>query len=286
MLCLQAHLMGLSPWQLNSVRTSPTPKPPHPDSLTLEQLRSYQQQYPYSLREQWQQQQHQQQVLQQERQHLLHVSQQQPVGRPGSAGVRYNYQPLLQQQLELQQQLLQQQRDAPLPWQQHGQHSSSPGQQHRQQHRQQQEQRGYVAVAGEPWHTGKPRWQSHAATSAATGLHWAEKRAAGKTALIPADNSSDSGSSSSPSTASAMAGSVAEAGGMQEQHGGDLRNSIDWAAKAMRPLSPQTAAVAESSSPVKRGSSSRQHLPSFNGQVLPKHLAALVGQKGAPRHTA
>jgi hypothetical protein len=281
MLRLQAHLMSLSPWQLPSVRTSPTPKPPHADSLTLEQLRSYQQQYPYSLREQWQQQQHQQQVLQQERQHLLQVSQQQPVGRPGSAGVRCDYQPLLQQQLELQEQLLQQQRDAPLPWQQHGQHSSSPGQQYSQ-----QGQREYVAVAGEPWHTGKPRWQSHAAASAATRLHWAEKRAAGKTALIPADNSSDSGSSSSPSTASAMAGSVAEKGARQQQHGADLRKSIDWAAKAMRPLSPQAAAVAESSSPVKRASGSRQQLPSFNGQVLPKHLAALVGQKGAPRHTA
>lgn len=300
---VQAYTLGLSPWQLPSVRTSPPPKSPHPDSLTLEQLGQYQQQYPYSLQQQWQQQHAQQLQMQHERQQLLQASSQQPIGRPSSEGIGRDYQPLLQQQLHLQEELRQQQRDEPLPWQQ----------------QQQQQGRGsspsvgrQLPVAAEPWHTGKPRWQSPAAAIAAAGIHWADRRPASRGAgggLIPADNNTSSNSSggertyggsssrsSSPSTASAVAGSTAEAhGGMrhhQQQHSPvNLRKCHDWAAKAVRPVSPAAAAAA-GGSPQRHGggpeagrnsssSSGRQQaLPSYNGQVLPRELAALVS-----RHT-
>lgn len=282
--------MGMSPWQLPSVRATPSPKPAQQDSLTLEQLRSYQQIYPYSLQQQWQQLQAQQAGQQQERQRLLQVSSGQVVGRPGSAGVGREYQPLLQQQVELQEQLTQQQMEQPLPWQQAGVGHTSPSWQQRvQQH----------PIAAEPWHSGKPRWQSHAAAVAATGLHWAEKRAAGRTTLVPAgssDGSSSSSRSSSPSTASALAGSVADLGShgqQQQQHRVDLHKSHDWAAKAMRPVSPTAAAAGRAGHSTggsgtktsQPGRSSGEQLPSFGVQVLPKELAALFGGGQHSRHT-
>jgi hypothetical protein len=256
--------------------------------LTLEQLRSYEQLYPYSLQQQWQQLQAQQVGQQQERQRLLQVSSGQVVGRPGSAGVGREYQPLLQQQMTLQEQLMQQQREQPLPWQQAGAGSSQ----------QQQQRVPQQPIAAEPWHTGKPRWQSHAAAVAATGLHWAEKRAAGRTGLVPAGSSDGSSSSrsSSPSTASALVGSAADLGsyGQQQQqqhHRVDLRKSHDWAAKALRPVSPAAAAgraghstTGSATRPRQSGSSSREQLPSFGGQVLPNELAALFGSQHG-RHT-
>lgn len=285
--------MGMSPWQLPSVRATPSPKPAQQDSLTLEQLRSYQHMYPYSLQQQWQQLQAQQAGQQQERQRLLQVSSGQVVGRPGSAGVRREYQPLLQQQMELQEQLMQQQMDQPLPWQQAraGHHGIS--QQQCQQQRVQQH-----PLAAEPWHTGKPRWQSHAAAVAATGLHWAEKRAAGRTTLVPAGSSSSSSRSSSPSTASALAGPVADLGSRgQQQQRVDLRKSCDWAAKALRPVSPTAVAAAAAATgraghstggsgtkTSQLGSSCREQLPSYGGQALPKELAALFGGQHG-RHT-
>jgi hypothetical protein len=194
----------------------------------------------------------------------------------------------------LQEQLRQQQREQPLPWQHQ---EASPS--HQQQHAPRS-----PGVPPQPWHTGKPRWQSATAAVAASGIHWSERRATGRSALVPAGSSDSSGASSSsssrsssPSTASALAGSVTNAEGQcgkQGRRGGsagpDLHKSDNWAAKAvLRPVSPAAAAAAAAAAAgaagsrhpgqeARNSSSSRQQLPSFNGQVLPKELAALVGQ--------
>lgn len=188
---------------------------------------------------------------------------------------------------------MQQQMDQLLPWQRAGAGHTGLSQQQCHQQRVQQH-----PIAAEPWHTGKPRWQSHAAAVAATGLHWAEKRAAGRTTLVPAGSSSSSSSrSSSPSTASALAGSVADLGshGQQQQQRVDLRKSCYWAAKALRPVSPTAVAAAAAgragrstggsgAKTSQLGSSGREQMPSFGGQALPKELTALFGGQHG-RHT-
>lgn len=271
--CIQAHTLGLSPWQLPTVHTSPPAKAPAINSLNLDELRRYQQRYPYSLQQQWQQQHHQLTKEQQARQHLLHVSQQQPIGRPSSAGACCDYQPLLQQQLMLQEELVWQQRQQPLPWEQHSPTSHQHGMQH-QQHQQH-------IPAEEPWHVGKSRWLSPAAAV----VHWTDRRPASQTAaLLPADssNGSTTGSrSSSPSTASAVAGSQAGQLGRQQHFGKDvaLRKCHHWADKAHARESASDPPTDSS-----RQAGGQPALPSFNGQQLPRELAALL-HSGRGRHT-
>lgn len=271
---LQAHEQGLSPWQLPSVRTSPPPKQPQPDGLSLEQLRSYQQHYPYSLEQQWQQQSIRHLQEQAAQQQLLQASQQQPLGRPASAGTRADYQPLLQQHLALQETLRQQQQQQPLPWHQHS-GASPPQHGHHQQvlpsH-----------IAAEPWHSGKPRWQSPAAAAAATGV-WGDRRNAGRSVLIPAASSRSSSPSSSPSTISAVAGSAHASDGTQQmqRQSVDLHRCQKWADKAGKTAAARGGAAGAAQSPPgarlsSAGGQQRRQLPSYNGQVLPWEFAALV----------
>jgi len=256
------------------VRTSPPPKQPQPNSLSLEQLRSYQQHYPYSLEQQWQQQSIKQLQEQEAQQQLLHASQQQPLGRPASAGTRADYQPLLHQHLALQETVRHQQQQQPLPWHQHS--SASPLQHGHHQ------QALPTHIAAQPWHSGKPRWQSPAAAAAATGV-WGDRKTAGRSVLIPAASSRSSSPSSSPSTVCAVAGSAHAFEGTQQpqRQSIDLHRCQKWADKAGKTAAAAGgAAVAAQSPPGARlssaGGQQRRKLPSYNGQVLPWEFAALV----------
>lgn len=251
----QMHEQGLQPWQLPSVRTCPEPKASPKVCLTLDELRAYQQHYPYSLQQQ-RQQHHSaaQQELSERQALLLRSSQQQPIGRPSSAGPCYGYQPLLEQQLQLQEELQQQQHRT--PGQQQQQARLQPPPMHRRD-------------MTEPWHVGASRW-SQPAAAAAAATHWAERR---RDMLLPADASStdDAGSS----RASAAAGSVEgdwcrQAQQQQPAAPLDLHAYYTWADKAW-PAESKAAASGAAASATKQ-----QALPAYKGQVLPKHLAALV----------
>lgn len=240
-LFVQVHEQGLSPWQLPTVRSSSPPKV-HQHTLTLEQLRHYQHQYPYSL-PRHQQQQHAEQ-LPQHGSHMLRV-----IGRPGSAGgAREDHQPLLQQQLDMHEQQLdmqrwqlpqqsqqgtpvsssprrqQQQRSlagSPVRQQQLGQEHGSrlstpvPQQQQQQDHQQRQQ----------PWHESPGRhtqWYSNAQGFADT--HWQERRSQILGTHKPGNDSSNVSSSVSrgrsvtPSSASSLVGSDADIDARQQQY--------------------------------------------------------------------
>jgi hypothetical protein len=105
---------------------------------------------------------------------------------------------------------------------------------------------------------------------------------------VPAGSSdrNSSSRSSSVSTASALVSCVAESIDRGQQQGSvDLRRSHEWVGKALRPLSPAVEASgrAGSRSPSTRGKPVRELVPSYNGQVLPRELAMLLGQQG--QHT-
>lgn len=266
--------------------------PPKASCLTLEELRAYQQLYPYSLHHQRQQHYHTQQQELQAHQVLLRSSRGQPIGRPASAGPCYGYQPLLQQQLQLQEELLLLQRPG------------RNGQQQQYQHQHQQLQ----PPLSEPWHTGVSRWDRVTTAAAAAATH-AHRREHCRDGLLPTDgpDSSSAGSRScSPSSASALAGSLDAAAGQQhhqqqlpgQQGAVDLHQFYAWADKAWSPRSAHASidSYAGIAMPAGAGVSNsllrhaqaqskqeQQQLPNFNGQVLPKALAALVTPIGMPR---
>jgi hypothetical protein len=250
------------------VRTSPEPPTPPKDSLSLQELRAYQQHYPYSLDQQRQQQATEQQHELRQRQALLRASMQGPIGRPGSAGAgQHDYQPLLQQQLVLQEQL---------------RAVGGGGGAAQQQRRSASALLGPVAPAhaSEPWHRGTSRW---AQAAPGTGA-WTTRR---PDPLLPADTSRSSlGGASDASSAGVDAGS---AGGGEWQRQGspgavDLCAYYEWADKAW---SGRAAAGKSAASPAAAGgraarAASPARLPSFNGQSLPKALAALVAPVPPP----
>jgi hypothetical protein len=303
----QAHEQGLSPWQLPSVR-SPRAKAIHPTTLSLDELHSYKQQYPYHLQQQRQergsgsrrQQQSyggvQEQQLQQQQQRRGEAG---PavVGRPGSAGSCGDYQPLLEQQLKLHQQqvdlcafqLEQRERDRQ-------QRSPSPTRQ--------QQQRYYQHA--EPWHgSGQGKGASScrsaagAAAAAAADTHWSERRQhilGGYSASSSAGSSVSGSTDSSPSRASAADGSqdVAEQQLLQQQEQA-LHQQLygRWANKQgvsspKRGLQQEWQQWQHPRSPVVRGSpaaAAAAAMPRFGGEGLPRSLAALVSPGRVRRGT-
>ncbi|KAF8062705.1 aldo-keto reductase 2 [Scenedesmus sp. PABB004] len=261
----QAHELGLPPWQLPSVRTSPPPRAPHPTSLSLAELRDWAAAYLYSLRQRGQDS-----PAQGEPTRASWAGGGPPrapvVGRPGSAGTGgADYEPLLQRQLELQQQQLElrvweveQARlqlrlgspAAPRP------PSAPPG----------------GCAAPQPWHdSGAPP---------RGGTHWGERRAG---LLARAEHGGGGGGSGgtsrsgSPSSsgASATAGSAAgceAARGAEEERRLQQRLYGKWwpaaAGQSPRRQPPQAGASV--------GAPPGTALPSFGGETLPRSLAALV----------
>jgi hypothetical protein len=239
----------MPPWQLPCVHSPAQKSSSHPLNLTIEQLQSYQKEYPYMLQLPRQLQQPQQ---------LLPPGM--IIGRPISAGSNVDYTPLLQHQLNMQQRQLLRPDD--------GDKQSS-----------EQEQQLHSWHDDQPWHHGM-RSADH------DTRRWVDKRSHWRAS--PSQECAGS-SSDRPSTADACAesqASGAETGQSWRQHRQQQQHARSqhsrwwpWAG-SMQQRQQQKDAPRQQQLMFAGNTACEGLLPRFRNETLPHELLMLITPVG------